>query len=502
MNKKLLLIVPATLLVLASCGKSQDPSGSEQKSSESPVSESSAPTSSGKSIIPDKKPHPWIDEDHAVSIQWDNTFSYTDAIATLIADFAELEPNVTIVNNKISGDYSAIEKQEIMGIPTLEYSSLVTCYPDHVADYLDYGIAVDFEDYMFGEYGFTDEEYEDIVAEYLKEGQTFYDDGTFVMPQSKSIEPMYYNNKILGVTIPGVNDSKPITEAYINSLTWEELFDVFCPAVKAYNDAADAKDKIYDATDAKSCIVGYDSDDNFFISLAKQYGYGYTSIDEASGNGKIDFNNDGMKALMKKLNGYYKAGYLQTQGTNGTYTSNLATTNKCLISIGSSAGAKNQFSSTLKFDVGVSPLPYAKDGRRAVISQGPSMAFFDHNDENRAKAAWLFYRFFSTTEYNTRWAIASNYLPIRYSVYEDTRYSAFAVVADKAPNTAEMCKARTGVAAKATAPYLYTSPVFKGSSEARTQVKALLTECLTTDDIDGSIDSIFKKAYDNTLLKI
>mgnify|MGYP003292818326 CR=1 FL=1 len=489
-RNKLLVLSLCAMACLAGCGENGENGGNQQGNNNVPTGGYAL-----RNVIKDD-----------VTIEISTTFNddYQAVINDAIEAFKAIEPKVTIKNTKESSDYNGLATKIINGFGAGEYPDITAVYPDSVHDFINNDRGLDIQDYLYDkDIGFTTKDFEDISDGYIKEGQSYVMPGTYSMPLSKSTEVMYYNaDALLGLTLANVNGGEPLTEAYFNNMTWEELFDVFCPAIKAYNDAADAKDKIYDATDAKSCIVGYDSDDNWFITLAQQYGYGYTSVDDASGRGKIDFNNDGMKGLMKKLNGYYKAKYIQTQGTNGTYTSNLATTNKCLISIGSSAGAKNQFSSTLKFDVGVAPLPYAKDGKRAVISQGPSMAFLDHKDENRAKAAWLFYRFFSTTEYNTRWAIASNYLPIRYSVYEDPSYSAFSVVSDKAKNTVEICKARTGAAAKATAPYLYTSPVFKGSSEARSQVKALLTGCLTAEDINTSIDTLFKTAYDNTLLKM
>lgn len=487
--KKLLVLGLCAIASLAACSKGDDPKP------ETPEIPDDGINYSLRNVIK---------EDTTIEITTTFNDDYQAVINDAIDAFKTIEPKVTIVNTKESNDYSGLATKFINGFGAGEYPDITAVYPDSVHDFINNLKALDVAPYLYDKtIGFTQDDFDDISESYLKEGQSYVIEGTYSMPLSKSTEVLYYNgDALLGLTLPGVNDGEPLTESYFNNLTWEELFDVFCPAVKAYNEAADAKDKLYNADDAKSCIVGYDSDDNFFITLAEQYGFGYTSVDTTSGNGKIDFNNAGMKALMKKLNGYYKNKYLQTQGTNGTYTSGLSTTNKCLISIGSTAGAKNQFSSTLQFDVCVAPVPYAATGKRAVIAQGPSMAFFDHNDENRAKAAWLFYRFFSTTEYNTRWAIASNYLPIRYSVYENASYAAFSVVGDKAKNTVEICKARTGVAAKASAPYLYTNPVFKGSSDARTQVKALLTNCLIAEDLDSTIDTLFQTAYDNTLLKM
>jgi hypothetical protein len=50
---------------------------------------------------------------------------------------------------------------------------------------------------------------------------------------------------------------------------------------------------------------------------------------------------------------------------------------------------------------------------------------------------------------------------------------------------------------------LYSSPVFKGSSEARTQVEGLTTKALTEKNLtDATLNKLFQTAYDNTLKRM
>ena len=237
--------------------------------------------------------------------------------------------------------------------------------------------------------------------------------------------------------------------------------------------------------------------------IAEQYGYGYTSIDKVTGEGKLEFVNDGMKQLMTKFREYYSKGYILTGGTysESSYTSSLFTAGQMLFCIGSTAGATHQYSQD--FATGVARLPRAAGKARKVISQGPSLGFLSHKknneiDQDRMLASWLFYKFFTETENATNWAITTDYLPIRYSVSETDDYLKYSSATGK---TGE------AVVKAATAKYgatevgndLYSSPVFRGSGEARNQANSLVVGCLSTDT---SIDELFQKAYAETLKKM
>src|SRR5574344_2849075 len=104
-----------------------------------------------------------------------------------------------------------------------------------------------------------------------------------------------------------INGGAPLNAAYFDTLTWDELFDHLCQAIEAYNATLPTDQKILKTDQAYHSIFAYDSDDNLFITLAKQYGYGYTSV--VNGAGSVDFNNDGMKSVMKRFKTAYDKGY-------------------------------------------------------------------------------------------------------------------------------------------------------------------------------------------------
>ena len=336
--------------------------------------------------------------DHKVTIKFTQAYAqgYQAKLQSFVDSFAEIEPNVEIKleDGWISGNYDTIHSQTISDIQTGEYGDLVIAYPDHVVDYIDFGKAVKLDEFMENsEYGWSESERKDLVQAYLREGQEFPIPGTYCLPFSKSTEAMFYNEtRLFDSELVQFLATKGITmnKAYIESLTWEELFGKLCPAFKEY-DAAHPSSPLITAKDGSmNSYVGYDSDANLFITLSQQYGYGYTSVDEY-GEAHLDYNNDNMKALMKTFANASKEGYLRSPGVIGkSYSSNYFKENNVLFSIGSTAGVKNQVADT--FDVGVTRIPQAEGKAAKIISQGPSVCILDHgNDKDRQLAAWLFY---------------------------------------------------------------------------------------------------------------
>ena len=448
--------------------------------------------------------------DHTVTIKFTQAYAqgYQAKLQAFVDSFKEIEPNVEIKleDGWISGNYDTIHSQTISDIQTGEYGDLVIAYPDHVVDYIDFGKAVKLDDYMNNEeYGWTSAEKEDLVQAYVKEGQEFPLPGTYCLPFSKSTEAMFYNEtRLFDSELVQFLATKGITmnKAYIESLTWEELFGKLCPAFKEY-DAAHPESPLTVAKEGSmNSYVGYDSDANLFITLSQQYGYGYTSVDEY-GEAHLDYNNDNMKGLMKTFANASKEGYLRSPGVIGkSYSSNYFKENNVLFSIGSTAGVKNQVADT--FDVGVTRIPQAKDKAAKIISQGPSVCILDHNDKDRQLAAWLFYKHMTNTKNTASWAIEVGYLPVRASAYTSEAYIDYCSTEGKDARSTELLTALNAVYSSSTVDKVFTTPPFKGSSTARSEVNSLMVNILK-DAADGTtIDDTYLKtkfdlAINNTL---
>ena len=437
--------------------------------------------------------------------------TYQTVIKDCIEEFQESHPDIIVKNIKQQSDYSGLAKLITDGAAVDNYPDICAVYPDSANSFIINSIALDITPYMTDpEIGWTEEDdFDDIPANYIELGQQYPIEGTYSLPASKSTEAMFYNQDVLvGLDLheidPTINNGAPLNDTYICSLTWEELFEKLVPALDAYDQAQDDEHKIIDRkTYSDWAWVGYDSDDNLFITLAEQYGYGYTSINPIKGTGILDFNNDGMKDLMKKFAGYCSNHYFTTKGVIKENVNYRSTKDAMLFSIGSTGGVKYQFSEDNPHNVGVAPIPYAAGKERKQIAQGPDFAFLDHHNEKRARATWEFYKLFTNTDYNTRWALATGYSPIRYSVMGTEDYIDYADYESKDDYTVDRLYALNADYSSKVGDYMFSSPVFKGSDEARTQVGTIFASCVTNyTNIDAKIDEIFQTAIDNTMLKM
>jgi len=499
MKKKIIIPVLALTSILALGGCS--PSNEESKPDSVPASSDSS--SEGGEM----KGH----FDHKVTIKFVQSYAqgYQARLQSFVNSFKEIEPNVEInlEDGWISGNYDTIHSQTISDIQTGEYGDLVIAYPDHVVDYIDFGKAVKLDEFMENsEYGWSENERKDLVQAYLREGQEFPIPGTYCLPFSKSTEAMFYNEtRLFDSELVTFLATKGITmnKSYIESLTWEELFGKLCPAFAEYDAAHPTAPLITPKEDNMNCYVGYDSDANLFITLSQQYGYGYTSVDEY-GEAHLDYNNDNMKNLMKTFADASKKGYLRSPGVIGkSYSSNYFKDNNVLFSIGSTAGVKNQAAET--FDVGVARIPQAAGKDAKIISQGPSVCILNHNnDKDRQLAAWLFYKHMTSTKNTASWAIEVGYLPVRASAYTSEAYSDYCSTEGKDARSAELLTALNAIYSSSTVDSVFTTPPFKGSSSARTEVNSLMVNILkdaaegkTIDD--SYLNEKFALAINNTL---
>ena len=474
----------------------------------------SSVTSSATSNAPDTSETVAFDPAslHAEITLWSITGQNNQAQLQSYCDsFMEKYPNVKINNVIQSGmGYNELKEAVVKGFSANNYPDIVQCYPDHVAEYIDYGKSVDLSSYISDPvHGWTAEEKADYIDTFLQEGDEYTIDGTYSVPYCKSTELMFWNEDVLkGLDLSSVdatiNAGAPLNQAYFDNLTWEELFGKLCPAIISYNNSLPENQKILKSDQDYHSVFAYDSDDNLFITLAKQYGYGYTGINKATGKGTIDFNNDGMKSLMKTFNDAAKKGYIMSKGSaGGNYTNSYFTAQNALFSVGSTGGVKYQFSSTNPMNVGVARIPHAAGKDPFVINQGPSLTVLDHNDDDRALASWLFYKHMTNEENSLDWAINSGYMGIRHSNYEDEDYKDATNPDGKPAKSLERLMAKSADYTKNITGEMYTSPAFKGSSTARTQAGGLMTSCLTETNLtDAKLNELFEKAVSECLLAL
>ena len=456
-----------------------------------------SPTDNNENTDGDENVNCIIKEKTTINFLSMSDSGYHDELTKMITSFEEKEPNVRVnlYNPLGSGNYNMLEKYVVAGFFKEDYPDLVQCYPDNVIKYIGQDKAVNVDPLINNkEYGLSDEEKEDYIASFIEEGKRYQKEGTYSLPFCKSTELLYYNADVLiGLNLssvnPSLNEGRPLDATYLDNLTWEELFDELCPAIKAYNDAQDSSHKIYVDSDT-SAIFTYDSDENFFITLANQYQYGYTSIDSTS-KGKIDFNNENMKNLMKTLKAAKDNKYLLTRGSNkGNYVSYTFTDKKALFTISSTAGLSYNYNKNNPFKIGVARIPHAKNHDYSAINQGPSLCILDHNDENRATASFLLWKHFTNETNSSSWALKTGYMGVRKSSYKTEEYIAAKSVTDSS-DLLKLATANNLNKISEVRDDTFNTPVFRGSSNVRTNVGLLIKDCLNSENLDEEIDELF-----------
>ena len=422
----------------------------------------------------------------------DITFTHTmgaklqEVLNTYIEEFNKIYPNINITHQSAGGwgDINGQINTEIAGgtQPNIAY-----CYPDHVAMYniaksvvtLDNLIASDIKIGDSDEIiGLTAEQKDDFIESYYNEGLVYGDNQMYTMPLNKSTEVLYYNKTFFEAN----NLSVPTS--------WDELWDV-CEKIKAI--------------DPECYPLGYDAEDNWFITLCEQMETDFTS---AENGGQYLFNNAENKAFVKELREMYQKGYFTTQELYGSYTSNLfveQTDTNCYMCVGSSGGASYQMSNndttdgSYAFEVGVATIPQYSQENRKVISQGPSLCILKgaNTTDQQVLASWLFVKFLCTNiEFQAEFSMTSGYMPVIKSVTQNPNYAAWLQKGNGYEYLVAKC-VQVGIDGRDD---YFVSPAFNGSSKAREQAGALLLKCLSTEAADdAAVDKVINDAFQEAL---
>ena len=402
-----------------------------------------------------------------------------DVLDASIADFNLLYPNITVVHESY-GDYDGVLSQIKTELTVGDHPNLAYCYADHVAVYNVSGATQKLDPLMFDEtYGYTEEQLADFIDGALDEGKTFGDGNTYLIPIAKSTEVLYYNKTFFdkhNLTVP---------------TTWEEMKTV-CEQIKAI--------------EGDKCIpLGYDSEANWFITMAEQSKSVYT---DGEAENPFVFDNDTNKGFVETFNDWYNKKLVTTQELHGGYTSALFTGEdengtRCYMCIGSTGGATyqqpNQTNGKYEFEVGIAPIPQLDKENPKVISQGPSICIFKDNDPQKVLATWLFARYLSTdVVFQGAVSMSNGYAPVIKSVQENEIYADFLASAET--NGTENIQAYAVKVALEQSPAFFVSDSFYGSSVAREQVGLLLQKCLaftqTGDELKAAIKRAFEDAVD------
>ena len=492
MSKKPKLLFALSLLgMLAGCAGTPAAPASKSQTESKPGDEStaSAPADSSPDQSASAQPSQpaggdEFDPNEPVTISFWHSMgkNLEDVLKQFIAQFNKIYPNITIEESP-QGGYDDVLDNVKNGIATGAIPTMAYCYEDHVATYLDKRAVLDMSSYIndpvygFGHnpegYDLGDGGYDDFVTGYLS-GDKYSKEGYYSFPYSKSTELMFYNK------------TKFDANGWEVPETWADLWDL----------AETMKNSTLGQTTEGFIPIGYDSDANWLISSFEQMKIPYTTATPAAGGSNFLFNNAEAKELVSDLKGYYDAGYFTTQGISGGYTSNLFTAETCMISIGSSGGTSHQYPTGGTFEVGVASVPQADINEKKVISQGPSICFFNRATKAQTTAAWLFYKFITNTVNSAYWATESGYNPVRESSYSNSYYTNVMAATDAAKGLIAKACAFIADPDNGYSEAFFTSPAFKGSSVARNQMDKLLPSVMLGEK---TVDKAFDDAMQECL---
>lgn len=448
------------------------------------------------------------------------------ALTDLIAEFyeedilAEYGLDYTFKIDAISGSYGDLKTSIAYDIAAQNAPGLIIGYPDHFAEYFNGGALINLQKYIDDpKYGYTAEEMKDFVDSYLAENRGYnhiLPDALYGLPFNKSTEVLVYN-KTAFEALFGENylAKVPTTWAEVESVSNEiitliaagKLDETFVESVKV--DADGNEEKVYlkvsnYLTDTKKPFYpfGYDSSDNAFITLLRQFGGKYTERAQIN-KGYTLFNLEENIGTTKEMLSYFrtmaeKGIFANATTFNESYCSTPFAEIRCLMTVGSSAGVgyNDASNSAYEYELGMAPIPYydgVAEPVKYVIQQGTNVAILDQGDENKELACWLLIKFLLEPENTAKFAMATGgYLPVRQSAYDTEEYKKFLTEPDE-NNVHFSSVANTALNYLNNGYTFFVDDAFVGSAKIREEVGSVFDSVVVVGE---NADTRIQKAID------
>ena len=382
--------------------------------------------------------------------------AYTGALDTIVNQVAE--STGVKIEHESKGGYPEIRREMISAIAAGDYPNIATGYPDHFVSYLAADVLTPLDDM------FSQAEIADFYDEYLEENK-FYDNGganaqqrLYGVPFNKSTELLGYNGVFVDycATINPALAVLPKTwqEWSVKGLEYETiLMDLVnnkrvVYGVQAENGKASGfsfvaeagKKELLNFSNAdpnQTLLMAWDSPENAFITLIKQWGARYTELptDQAMKpanrrQGKVWFTSSEDKPkvveLLKFLRGLHKNKIFGVPGhLGGSYASSAFEQCRVMFMVCSSGGLSyNTTNWAHRFSV--APIPYFDDGvgtvRKYVISQGANLCL---TNKDGKEDAFKVLKALSSGEFQTKWCLETGYFPSSKSAAGSAEYQAF-----------------------------------------------------------------------------
>lgn len=358
---------------------------------------------------------------YPTEISFLNTF-YSDNKALLdqtIESFKTQEPFVNVINQNVDFQSDDLGNFVLTLFTTDNYPDITISYPYHVNDYINFGKALDLTPFIYNQdYGFKDEYQNDYFDAYKKQSSNYKKEGIYSLPFKESVNCLFYNADVLiGLDLTmidsSINNSCPLDEKYLSSLTWEEFFNKLAPAIKKYNESVE---KIINSENEKSSILAYGDDVDLVETISAQYNYPFLSYKNNKVN--LDFNNENIQNLLIKLNGYIKEGFITTAYLNNEeYISSFLRGGNSLFLVDSCMSIN--FAEPYNGWLGITRIFKGENKISSSIS-GINISILDHEDENKSLASFLFVKYLLKNE--NLYKFLDYYVPFKKSLLNYDNY--------------------------------------------------------------------------------
>ncbi len=439
----------------------------------------------------------------------DKATNLNEIVDRFNADHANTD-GYKVVLEQIAGTYDNLHSSVLTKLTAGYVPSITMGYPDSFSEYIgtagaDKSKILKLDDLIANDSGFNKN---DFVSAYFDEGTGYQYSGTWSVPLYKSTEVMYINKEMFQQT--AFYQAKK-DESYGNygakigdpsTWDWDTLVYVASEVQKEKNPTG--KEDFH--------ALGYDSDSNLFISQMAMRNIPYTSAE-----GKLaehfkffDTNtaqpNSELVKLATDIFDLTQSGTLATQGSYGSYSSDMFLQKKAMITIGSTGGSSYndpKGNTTAGFTCSLYAVPcYGGKANAKYIMQGPSLCFFDTKDPEKEKATWEFYsKYVSSPELNAALALENSYDPVRISSYSTDNYkkwTAKGLTEDGKDNENAKLAYRIPNLTPSLKDNYMTSPVFNGSSKARSEIGNLIKYAQAESGTSSEkVSAAIKKAFTN-----
>jgi multiple sugar transport system substrate-binding protein len=380
---------------------------------------------------------------------------HKEALDKIIADFnANNEWNIT-VEGEYTGYYSDIYNKMTTAIAGNTTPDLVVGYQSSAASFQLTDILVDIDKLKASnKWGFTAEDEEDFIQDFLAQDiNPQFNNQRLGLPPNRSVQLTYYNKTWLNEL--GYNTPPE---------SWEDFYEV-CKA----------------ATESKEGSYGYAvyTDASNIFALVKSLGGSLMNEEKTA----YTFNTPEMRETLGFMAQLYQDGYARKIAERYGDQSDFGV-GKVMFTTSSSAGlpyyhqAVESGENPFEWDV------YAGPHSTAIPTlnlYGPSVSICKSTPEKEL-AAWLFLKYFTGKEAQSKWVQATNYYPVRKSVKDE-----LADYREANPQYADSFDILLNSKG-------YFEPPFIGWDEVRDLLSAGFNAILDGADIDKTLSQMEKEA--------